>query len=271
LHELREMVRALAVTGRLVAQDEKDEPTEILLERSDASRRAVARMDRRADGGQQTLLASDDRWPVPLSWAWRGLADLALFIDYRGQTPTKTDRGVRLITAKNVRPGVISRTPEEFISATNYDKWMTRGFPAGGDVLFTTEAPMGNAAVVRFTERFALAQRVICFSLYGALIPEFLTLQLLAVPFRNILWKTATGLTAKGIKGAKLKRLPVAVPPLAEQERIVAKVRELMSLCDDLEAQIEAGRVARAALLEATLRDALAECAESRVMDAEPA
>ena len=68
---------------------------------------------------------------------------------------------------------------------------MTRGIPQEGDVLFTTEAPMGNAAVVRLKERFALAQRVINFRPYGALDPDFLVLQLLAEPFQSILDKTA--------------------------------------------------------------------------------
>jgi type I restriction enzyme, S subunit len=119
---------------------------------------------------------------------------------------------------------------------------MTRGFPRSGDVLFTTEAPMGNAAVVRLTERFALAQRVICFRLYGSLNPDFLVLQLLARPFQAILDKAATGLTAKGIKATKLKRLPIVVPPLAEQQRIVAKVDDLMAVCDKLELQITGRR-----------------------------
>jgi len=134
---------------------------------------------------------------------------------------------------------------------------MTRGFPRSGDVLFTTEAPMGNAAVVRLTERFALAQRVICFRLYGSLNPDFLVLQLLARPFQAILDKAATGLTAKGIKAAKLKRLPIVVPPLAEQQRIVAKVDDLMAVCDKLELQITAGETTSSRLLEALLHDAL--------------
>jgi type I restriction enzyme S subunit len=164
------------------------------------------------------------------------LTDLVLFIDYRGQTPAKVNDGVRLITAENVRKGFISPSPEEFLTESTYHTWMTRGFPKEGDVLFTTEAPMGNAAAVRFAEPFALAQRVICFRLYGAVTPDFLVLELLSEPFQSILEKTATGLTAKGIKAAKLKRLPIAIPPLAEQHRIVAKVDELMALCDRLEA-----------------------------------
>jgi type I restriction enzyme S subunit len=116
---------------------------------------------------------------------------------------------------------------------------------------------MGNAAVVRLPEQFALAQRVICFRPYGAVDHHFLVLQILAEPFQSILDLTATGLTAKGIKAAKLKRLPVAIPPLAEQYRIVAKVDELMALCDRLEEQLTTAQNESHRLLEAVLEEAL--------------
>jgi type I restriction enzyme S subunit len=186
-----------------------------------------------------------------------GLADLALFIDYRGKTPAKTSSGIRLITAKNVRQGIINMEPAEFISNATYNAWMTRGLPRDGDVLFTTEAPMGNAAVIRLNENFGLAQRVINFRLYGSLDPDFMALQLLSAPFQSILDKTATGLTAKGIKAAKLKRLPYAIPPLSEQRRIVEKVVELMALCDRLEAQLATARTESSRLLEALLHQTL--------------
>ena len=123
--------------------------------------------------------------------------------EQRPLEPAKSD----MAALKNVRKGFISLSPEEFLSESNYREWMTRGIPQEGDVLFTTEAPMGNAAVVQLKERFALAQRVINFRPYGTLDSNFLVLQLLAEPFQSILDKTATGLTAKGIKAAKLKRL----------------------------------------------------------------
>ena len=263
IHQLRETVLNLAVRGRLIAQDPNDEPVVRLLTQNDEARQAIADEDRRADADSQTLLAADERWNIPPTWDWRALADLVLFIDYRGKTPAKTQRGVRLITAKNVKKGFINISPEEFLSERDYDSWMTRGFPKKGDILFTTEAPMGNAAVVRLSERFALAQRVICFRAYGAVNPDFLTLQLLAEPFQSILDKTATGLTAKGIKAAKLRRLPVAVPPLAEQLRIVAKVNQLTQLCDRLEAQLTATQDRKGSLLEGVLHSALADKVES--------
>ena len=116
---------------------------------------------------------------------------------------------------------------------------------------------MGNAAVVRLQERFGLAQRVINFHPYGRLDSDFIVRQLLSPLFQTILGRMATGLTAKGIKAAKLKRLPLAVPPLAEQHRIVAKVDELMALCDALEAQLTTAANTSRQLLEATLHEAL--------------
>jgi type I restriction enzyme, S subunit len=254
---LRQTILNLAVRGKLVAQDPNDEPIKIALAAADRRRKEIARKDRRADAEAQELLAGEARWPVPDHWLWRGLADLVLFVDYRGNTPPKTADGVRLITAKNVRPGFISLEPQEFVSKQTYHTWMTRGFPASGDILFTTEAPMGNAAVVNLTEDFALAQRLICFQPYGAVNSDFLTLQLLSEPFQAILELTATGLTAKGIKAAKLKRLPITLPPLAEQRRIIAKVDALMALCDRLEAILAAGDGARRRLLDAVLSAAL--------------
>ena len=256
---MRQTILGLAMRGQLVPENVDDEPVDESLASSDEVRAAIAAGDRRADARQQELLNPELRWEVPAHWEWRGLADLVLFIDYRGRTPEKIATGVRLITAKNVRRGYIELEPQEFVSETEYDRWMTRGLPEVGDVLFTTEAPMGNAAVVRLSEKFALAQRVIDFRPYGSIDPDFLMLQLTSEPFREVLDATATGLTAKGIKAAKLKRLPTAVPPLGEQRRIAAKVGELMSVCDELEASLESAQAERGGLLEALLQDALVE------------
>jgi type I restriction enzyme S subunit len=253
---VRQAILDLAVEGRLVTQRQTDTPARTMLVEADKTRAKISHSDRRAAPQQQPLLAADLRWDIPAGWEWRGLADLVLFIDYRGRTPTKTTSGIRLVTAKNVRPGRLSPQPEEFISPDEYTRWMTRGFPRTGDVLFTTEAPMGNAAVVRDEEPFALAQRVIDLRSYGAIEPDFLAIQLAAAPFQAVLNATATGLTAKGIKAAKLKRLPIAVPPLEEQRRIVAKVDELMGVCEQMELRLTDVLRLRTSLLEAAVRDA---------------
>ena len=252
--QLEQTILQLAVMGILVPQDLNDDDVQAPLEKSDRRRRDVAESDRRADVDPQPILSAEERWEVPETWTWRGLADLVLFVDYRGKTPVKQSSGIRLLTAKNVRKGQVDLSPEEFVSEEDYTSWMTRGFPNAGDVLFTTEAPLGNAAVVHLTERFALAQRVICFQGYGAIDPSFLVLQILSTQFQAILDKNGTGMTAKGIKASKLKQLPVAVPPLAEQRRIVDKVGKFMALCDGLK-----GRIADAQTTQIHLADAIVE------------
>ena len=70
------------------------------------------------------------------------------FIDYRGKTPKKTEFGIPLITAKIVKAGRILE-PNEFIASEDYTSWMTRGYPEVGDVVMTTEAPLGEVATIK--------------------------------------------------------------------------------------------------------------------------
>ena len=80
-------------------------------------------------------------------------------IDYRGKTPKKTSSGIPLVTAKIVKGGRILE-PQEFIDEAEYDSWMRRGIPHEGDVVLTTEAPLGEVAQLP-GHKVALAQRII--------------------------------------------------------------------------------------------------------------
>ena len=117
---------------------------------------------------------------------------------------------------------------------------MHRGKPEIGDVLITTEAPCGFVAQVDRTN-IALAQRVIK---YRSRTPKlsncFLKFFLLGKCFQEKLDKAATGSTVKGIKGSKLHKLTIPVPPLAEQERIVAILDKFDALVNDISSGLPA-------------------------------
>ncbi|MGD2903596.1 restriction endonuclease subunit S, partial [Escherichia coli] len=92
---------------------------------------------------------------------WKTLLEACDYVDYRGKTPKKTQSGIFLVTAKNIRMGYIDyHASQEFISEEDYAIVMRRGLPKKGDVLITTEAPCGFVAQVN-RENIALAQRVI--------------------------------------------------------------------------------------------------------------
>lgn len=236
--KLRELILTLAVQGKLVPQDPADEPASVLLQKIRAEKdRLIAEGKIKRDKPLAEIADEEKPFGLPQGWEWVRLGQLANFIDYRGKTPTKTESGIPLITAKNVRQGFINRLPREFIAEAAYAGWMTRGFPKVGDLLFTTEAPLGNVAAIDIEERFALAQRVICFGLYEPQMSGALSTFLRSPWMQGVFSDQATGVTAQGIKSARLQLIPIPVPPLAEQSRIANRVEALMRLCDALEAK----------------------------------
>ncbi len=150
------------------------------------------------------------------------------FIDYRGKTPEKSDSGVPLITAKNVKDNAFSVEPQEFIPADNYDAVMTRGFPRVNDVLFTTEAPLGNVCrIPDIYEKFCVGQRIITMQPNeGVITAEYLEYALLSKEFQDKMWQKSSGSTVKGIRSKLLEWLTIPVPPIELQEQFAAFVEQ---------------------------------------------
>ncbi len=176
------------------------------------------------------------RAPEP-TWLLTVVDQHIRFIDYRGKTPQKTSEGLRLITAKNVKKGFIQEEPLEFVAPESYEGWMTRGIPKRGDVLFTTEAPLGNVAQLDAAERVVFAQRIIIMQPDPATLDSaFLKYLLLSGPMQAKLHAQATGATAQGIKASLLKRIPISFPKtLREQAAIVDRLDSLAEATNHLE------------------------------------
>lgn len=169
---------------------------------------------------QEVRFKREDGTDYP-EWEVDSLKNLCDYTDYRGKTPTKTDSGIFLITAKNIKQGYIDyETSKEYIAESDYDNVMHRGLPQLGDVLITTEAPCGNIAQID-KENVALAQRVIKYrGKKDILSNDYLCFALQSDFFQDELDKKATGGTVKGIKGSVLHTLSIFAPCLEEQQKI---------------------------------------------------
>ena len=161
-------------------------------------------------------------------WERMPLIDIYKFIDYRGKTPNKIDYGVPLITARNIRKGYINYTVKEFISETEFQSRQSRGIAQKGDLLFTTEAPMGYAAIADL-DTFSTGQRLITFQQRneGVVSNIYVLYYILSDMFQTELNKQATGATVKGIKGSKLEKMIVPLPPLNLQQLFAQKIEAI--------------------------------------------
>lgn len=152
---------------------------------------------------------------------------LASLIDYRGKTPHKSDVGVMTLSARSVRDGYIDYSQCYFISEDEYKKFMVRGFPKVGDVLLTTEAPLGVVARLD-RDDIAIAQRILTLrGKEGILDTGYLYYYLRSSIGQAKLREKESGTTVTGIKQAEFRKIKIDIPCIAIQRKI-ASIMEVL-------------------------------------------
>lgn len=142
-------------------------------------------------------------------------------IDFRGRTPQKVDFGIQLITARNIKDGKINPDlSKEYVTEEEYEFLKKRGEVKRGDVLFTSEAPLGQVAIVTDPE-IALAQRIILFRGNSLIQNLFLKYYLESSIGQSIILSRSSGSTASGIRSDKLFDIPIVVPEITYQDSII--------------------------------------------------
>lgn len=173
------------------------------------------------------------------AWEQRKLLDcIDKITDFRGRTPKKlgmdwSENGYLALSALNVKDGYIDFTQDvHYGNQKLYDKWMSGNELHKGQVLFTTEAPMGNVAQVPDNKRYILSQRTIAFSVTSNLITEnFLAIILRSPNVVSTLTALSSGGTAKGVSQKSLSTVEITIPAdLEEQERLASTFLKLDNL-----------------------------------------
>jgi type I restriction enzyme S subunit len=265
---LRQTILNLAVRGMLVPQDPRDEPASDLLAKGMLLPDGTQR--RRKILKKTSAQASAELFPtIPRTWEYatiQNLYDLNVIIDYadgnHGSLYPRSsefgDSGVTFVTARDIGKGRVSWSTCAKLNETRASQ-LPKGWARGGDVLLTHNATVGRVARVEAdVDRFLLGTSVTFYRLNADVLdPDFFFRVLESPLWQGQLEAIMAQTTRNQVSIQKQAFFRVVVPPIGEQRRIVARVDQLSDVCDRLEAQFEAGRVALAALLDATLRDAL--------------
>lgn len=243
IKKLRELILELAVRGKLVPQDERDEPTSVLLERI-VEEKAQLVKDKKIKKLMKLpeIKESDKAFQLPSGWEWVRLGTIGnIFNGNSVNAKLKTEKyigidGLPFIATKDVQYGFEEL---DYHNGVNIPLGEPKFKIAHqGSVLICSEG--GSAG-----KKCGLTNQDICFGnklyaneLYGNINPRYILSAYLTPTFYRSFSKSMTGIIG-GISTAKFIELLVPVPPLDEQHRIVAKVDELMLLCDQLEQQTE--------------------------------
>lgn len=252
IRTLRELVLDLAMRGVLVEQVAGNESAVELLH------------DATSDGGRKKGKTSrktsnvPDEFPfvLPASWTWVRLGAIAAKItDGTHHSPTNTATGdFKYISAKNIKTWGIDLSDVTYVTREDHEQIFARCDPAEGDVLYIKDgATTGVATINTLAEPFSMLSSVALIKPGRAIANTYLLMAMRAPFFYREMRAGMTGVAITRVTLGKLNDALLPLPPLAEQHRIVAKVDELMALCDRLEAQQQGAEAAHAQLVQALL------------------
>ncbi len=267
---LRRFVLDLAVQGKLVTQDPNDEPASELLKRIAAEKMRL--VEAKAIRKPKALPPKDpDTFPftLPKGWRWACVDELSPrsltdgdWIETKDQS---ADGNVRLIQLADVGVGTFLDKSSRFITAETEVRLNCTRLAVGDVLIARLPNPIGRSCVFPDIGQPAItAVDVAILHPDSNVSADYIVAAMNAPPTRIQIEVYGKGATRFRVSTGHLKTVLIPLPPLAEQHRIVAKVDELMSLCD----QLEAARAEREAVRD---RMAAASLARLTAPDADPA
>lgn len=259
IEALKQTVLQLAVMGKLVPQNPNDEPASVLLEKIAREKEQLIKEKKiKKTKILDEVTEEEKAYKLPLEWEWGRLGRLAIKLTDGSHNPPKdSGKGYPMLSGQNINFGLIDfDNPSRYVDTLGFDKENQRTAIKPNDVLLTIVGSIGRSAVVpEDAPKFVLQRSVAVID--TTLIPEYLIIYLAAPVSLNYYNENAKGTAQKGIYLGQLSLMPIAIPPLAEQTRIVAKVDELMAIFDQLKEKLQQSQETQVQLTDALVDRAL--------------
>lgn len=248
---LKQTLLQLAVMGKLVPQAPSDEPASALMDRlrQERSEWLLSKQDEEPECRTMlrklsALNEATPPFPLPASWQAVHLIDCSrLLVDCHNKTAPYADSGIPIIRTSNIRNREFRLDDLKYVSEETYEFWSRRCPPEPGDIMFTREAPMGEAAIIPNGAKFCLGQRTMLVRpMHEHIDNKYLLIALTEPHLLERASISAIGSTVKHLRVGDVEQLNIPLPPLAEQHRIVAKLDQLFALCDQLKSRLATAR-----------------------------
>ncbi|MBT3358825.1 MAG: restriction endonuclease subunit S [Rhodospirillales bacterium] len=254
---LRQTILNLAVHGKLVEQDPADEPASALLKRiaGEKAERVAAGLIR-VQKPLEPVESNEREFGLPGNWVCVRLGEVVkLWNGLAFKSADFGNEGIPVVRIGDLQDGAVSlsnaaRVPQKIALQASEEIWI----PDGALLLAMSGATTGKTAFNTTGQRLLLNQRV------GRIEPFQMNIHFIRFFFETIVARNLSislGTAIPNLSAKQINETAIPLPPLAEQHRIVAKVDELMALCDRLEASLATADTTRQRLLEALLHEAL--------------
>lgn len=251
LQRLRELVLQLAVSGRLVQHDQNEESVEpALLEAKLLKTQFEADLELRNTRLYPPLREDEYPYEIPKHWQWERLEQIACYIQ-RGKQPNYINSGTALaVSQKCIQWTGLNLSAARYVDEVSLNSYGEERFLQPGDLLWnsTGTGTVGRVAIYDIGKNVkAVADSHVTIIRLSNFVPRYVW-SVLASPWIQVRIapehkdSIVTGTTKQvELATSSVRALAIPCPPIAEQQRIVIKVDELMALCDKLEAQQQEG------------------------------
>lgn len=266
IKKLRELILELAVRGLLVPQDPNDEPAIELLKKIKTEKERLVKEGKIKKQKPLPPITDEEKpFELPEGWEWVSLKEVCILEngDRSKNYPNKSllvDSGVPFVNAGHLQLGLIDENQMTFITEERFELLKAGKFTIG-DILYCLRGSLGKSAIVEKIERGAIASSLVIVRLFTNLDRYYFHNYFDSPLSYGMIKQYDNGTAQPNLSAADLGKFLIPLPPEAEQTRIVAKVNDLMTLCDQLEQQQESSISAHETLVK-TLLDALVGASE---------
>ena len=258
IKKLREVILQLAVCGRLVEQNPQDEPAAILLKKIEHSKKQLIKEGKIKNPKKISEITPDEQpFVIPKNWLWTKLGNLGNI--FNGDSINANEKELKYSKLTTGYNYIATKDISYSSRKIDYDNGIKIPFESNkfkiahkGAVLICAEGGSAGKKIAITEEDICFGNKLYAIEIFSDFLPQYLFYVYQSSYFFQEFSSTTTGIIG-GTSINKFNNIPIPVPPLAEQKRIVAKIDELMTLCNQLELEQQKQLALKTQAVQATL------------------